>query len=162
MPDSEPPELPEQPTLNRVTNNDGYTFVGGIERGMIFWGEVLPDETRDSEQFHEARNPCPWIVLSADLVHRKLPIVQAAPLTTKLNKDQQANFRNFRVRLPGAQLLRYRLRSGSVPLEGDSLVLIEQLRVLAHERLLGDPVAKASIQLLGAIEVSLKYVLDMP
>lgn len=157
MPDA---DAKQQPALNRVQNAHGQTFVGGIERGMIFWGEIREDESRDSEHYHHPK-PCPWIVLSPNDVHRKLPIVLAAPLTHQLHKDQKANFRHFRIRIPEAHFEKYELPDGVPGLDGDSLVLTEQLRVFAHDRLVGNPIAKASLQALASIEAGLKYVLDI-
>lgn len=150
-----------QPELTRITTIDAHIFVGGIERGMVFWGEVRENETRDAEHFHPLEDPCPWIVLSPNLVHRRLPIVIAAPLSSRLHKDQAANFRHYRIRIPESQFEKYLLPPGQPGLKGDSLVLTEQLRVFAHDRLIGNPIAIASVVALASVEPGLKYVLDI-
>lgn len=153
--------LEPQPLLSRITNKDGYTFVGGIERGMVFWGEVRHGEHRDSEHFHENPNPCPWVILSRNDLHRRLPIAVAVPLSSKLDKEK-GDFRNFRIRVPSNTITRYELRPGSYPLgEGDSLALTEQIRVFAHDRIVGDgPIAMLPIAVLASIEAGAKFVLD--
>ncbi len=127
---------------------------------MIFWGEVLPDESRGSEQHHEERRPCPWVILSSNVLHRRLPVVLAAPLTSHVEKDE--GFRNHRIRVLEAHVNKYALPQGEKGLSGDSLVLTEQLRVLAHTRLIGDPIAKVSLHVLASIEAGLRHVLEMP
>ena len=149
----------ERPNLNRSTNRDGYTFVGGIERGMIFWGEVPSSEHRHAEHFHEQPRPCPWLVLSPKTLNRKLPLVIVAPLTSKLEKEQL--FRGPRIRLIESHISHYGGVSDQERLKGDSLVLTEQIRVFAHDRLLGNPIAKVSIHALATIEAGIKFVLDI-
>jgi mRNA-degrading endonuclease toxin of MazEF toxin-antitoxin module len=130
---------------------------------MVFWGEVGPAESRDSEHFHPRDNPCLWVVYSVDDVHRKLPIVQAIPLTSKLEKDQGSNFRFYRIRLFEAQhFVKYEVPRTQPGFEGDSLALTEQLRVFAHDRLMGNPVAKVTTTGLAAIEAGVRFVLDIP
>lgn len=135
-------------------------ILAGLQRGMILWGEVREKESRGSEQFHSDGDPCPWVVVSANRVHQKLPIATVAPLSSKLDKHEF--FRNARVRVPKQLMNRYRLRHGAKALgDHDSLVLTEQVRVFAHERFVGDgPVAWLDGNMLAAIENGLKHVLD--
>jgi mRNA-degrading endonuclease toxin of MazEF toxin-antitoxin module len=126
---------------------------------MIFWGRVTRNETMGSEHHHDT--PCPWVVLSSRVINGKLPIALVAPLTSKLSKDEGAAYRQFRIRIPASKRIDYELPEGQIPLKGDSLVLTEQLRVFAHERLEGNPVALLSLEPLAAIEAGLKHVLDL-
>lgn len=130
-----------------------------LERGMIFWGEVLKGESRGSEQWHDQATPCPWVIISADIVHRRLPIVSAMPLTSKVEKDQNEYFRHYRIRVPEKLVCRYNLRPGETQLRGESLALTEQTRVLAHERLIGDPIAYLDARMLAALEAGAKAAL---
>ena len=49
----------EQPVLRRRLTSapPERKCVYGIERGMIFWGEVIPTEARGSEQNHDDPSP---------------------------------------------------------------------------------------------------------
>jgi len=137
---------------------EGRTFIKGIQRGMVFWANVLPGEARDHEQHHAI--PSPWLIVSVKRLHQ-LKIVQAVPLTSKLAKGD-GDFRVHRIRLQPSHLSRYALPPGEKGLnDGDQLVLTEQLRVLAHARLIGNPVAKATIEGLSYVEAGLKYVLGI-
>jgi mRNA-degrading endonuclease toxin of MazEF toxin-antitoxin module len=158
MADSE--KLPEQPKLSRIQTKDGHEFAPGIERGMVFWAEVRRTEARGTEQYHD-HNPCPWVVVSSDKIHRKMPLVQAAPLTTKVHKAG-GPFLAHRILVSEKELNPYSLAAGETPLRGEKVVLTEQVRILAHARLLGNPVAKFPITVMAAIETGLRYVLDLP
>jgi mRNA-degrading endonuclease toxin of MazEF toxin-antitoxin module len=126
---------------------------------MVFWGEVLEREHRDAEQYHDSSNPCPWVVVSADILHRRLPLVVAVPLTSKLHKDNDPVFRRYRIRVLSADVQRYTLQPGERGLNGDSLALTEQVRSMAHARLLGNPIAYLDGRILGALEAGAKEVL---
>ncbi len=153
---------PPQPQLARTQHRaSGQEMICGIARGMVFWGAVEEKESKGTEHFHPKDDPCPWIVLSTPRVHSQLPIVVAAPLTSNLDKDQLANFRLYRIRIPEVHLTKYALPFGAKSLKGDSLVLTEQIRVMAHARLLDNPIARASLQVLASIEAGLKFVLDL-
>jgi mRNA-degrading endonuclease toxin of MazEF toxin-antitoxin module len=123
---------------------------------MLFWGRVTGGEAQDSEHYHD--DPCPWVVVSSPKMHGRLPIVQAAPLTSQTQKQGPV----FRVFLPASHRIDYAMVSGEPPLKKDSLVLTEQTRVFAHARLIGNPVAKVLPSALFEIEAALKYVLDLP
>lgn len=122
---------------------------------MVFWGAVTSGEAQDSEHYHDP--PCPWVVVSSAKMHGRLPIVQASPLTSKIDKKDPA----FRVFVPASRRIDYVLPNGVNALTKDSLVLVEQTRVFAHGRLLGNPVAKLLPLALSDIEAALKYVLDL-
>jgi mRNA-degrading endonuclease toxin of MazEF toxin-antitoxin module len=122
---------------------------------MVFWGRVTSGETVDSEHCHH--DPCPWVVLSSDKMHARLPLVQVAPLSTKTHKQGPA----FRVLVPASKRVDYAVPRGTKSLDQDSLVLIEQTRVFAHARLLDNPVAKLLPSALSDIEAALKFVLDL-
>jgi mRNA-degrading endonuclease toxin of MazEF toxin-antitoxin module len=129
----------------------------GINRGMIFWAVVDSTIAKGSETMHDV--PTPWLIVSSDNIHRsKWAIVQAVPLTSKI--EQREKFRNARILLPDAEIKRY--IGVSNPLrKGDSLVLTEQLRALSHDRLKGDPIAQVSGNALGAVEAGIKHVLNI-
>jgi mRNA-degrading endonuclease toxin of MazEF toxin-antitoxin module len=122
---------------------------------MVFWGRVTSGEAQDSEHYHD--NPCPWVVVSSAKMHGRLPIVQASPLTSKLDKKGPP----FRIYVPADSRIDYAILGDEVPLTKASIVLVEQTRVFAHARLIGNPVAKLAPQTLSDIEVALKYVLDL-
>jgi mRNA-degrading endonuclease toxin of MazEF toxin-antitoxin module len=124
---------------------------------MIFWAEITAAEGKGSEQ-QEMR---PWLVVSRNQVHR-LPICIAVPLSFKLQKGQSADFRGYRIRLPEAEVQRY-ATTGGVPQmqQGDSLALTEQVRVMAHQRLRGSPIARVTIAAMAAVEAGLKFVMEL-
>jgi mRNA-degrading endonuclease toxin of MazEF toxin-antitoxin module len=93
--------------------------------------------------------------VSVDAVHTRFPIVLAAPLTSKLEKAEK--FRQARISLPkDSAWMRGR------EMADDSLILTEQVRVLAHERLHEGPVAKLTPTSMAAVEAGLAFVLGMP
>jgi mRNA-degrading endonuclease toxin of MazEF toxin-antitoxin module len=108
-----------------------------------------------SEQNHE--DATPWLVVSSDAVHARYPIAIVVPLTSKLGKMD--DFRGARIVVPESQKLPGK---DGAPLSGDSLVLTEQVRVIAHERIIKGPVAKLSTAAMASVEAGLKHVLDMP
>lgn len=135
-------------------------WVRGIERGMVFWAEVFGAQTLGSEQYHDDK-PSPWLVVSSNKVHSRYPIVQAVPFTSALH--QQSKFPNARILITTDQIKHMTLPQGEIALgNGDALVLTEQVRVMAHERLVGQPIAMVTRQALGAVEAGIKYVLELP
>ena len=156
-----PVSRPAQPSLQRFSHQaTGCEYIAGLERGMIFWGRVTRNEAVGSEHYHD-ETPCPWVVLSSRAVHGKLPLVLAAPLTTNLSKADSPGYRQHRIRIPASKRIDYELAEGAIPLTEESLVLTEQVRVFAHERLEGNPVAMLSREVLAVIEAGLKHVLDL-
>ena len=149
------------PMLHRTVTTDdsgeSRVFISGINRGMVFWVDLGPTETKGSEQYHDDARP--WLVISIDSVHQKLPIVQAVPLSHQLHKEQR--FRVARVRIPASEFIAFEKAEPYKPLAGDSLALTEQVRVLAHERLLNDPVAKVSKTAILSVEAGVRYVLGI-
>jgi mRNA-degrading endonuclease toxin of MazEF toxin-antitoxin module len=126
---------------------------------MIFWGEVLRKEARGSEQYHAV--PSPWLVVSHKTIHR-MPIAICVPLSTKLDKGLSADFRTFRIRIPESEISRYVLPPGERDMQAsDSLALTEQVRVMAHNRLKGRPIANVNMAALAAVEAGLKFVMDL-
>lgn len=152
-PPSRPPRRP-QPQLVREPGR-----VRGIERGMIFWASVTPMEARGSEQRHD--DPSPWVVMSRDSIHQNLPIVQAAPLSTKTDKADNPAFRKYRIFVPEEEVETYVLPAGERGLHGSQLVLTEQARVMSHDRLVGSPVARLSKGALFSVESGLRFVLGI-
>jgi|GEM_PF-1660985 len=116
----------EQPQLERRQNAGGHECIIGIERGMVFWAHVTPQESRGCEQTHPITKPCPWLVLSSNHVHRRMPMVLAVPLSSKVESDLR--FLKHHISLTAGSLVPYKLRAGVQPLRGDSLALTEQLR----------------------------------
>lgn len=142
-----------QTTKDPNTGKD-VVFVRGIERGMIFWADVQVRETRGSEQ-HSQR---PWLIVSHVSIHGRMPIVQAVPLSSQLAKEER--FRNHRIRIPEKDILPITGSTGQ-PLSGDSLALTEQLRVLSHHRLIGEPPARVAAVSLYSIEAGIRHVLGL-
>lgn len=154
------PSKPPRPRMARQSQRNNRVLITNISRGMIFWAEVLNREARGSEQRHNV--PSPWLIVSTGRIHRRLPIVQAVPLTSKIAKDT-GDFRHFRIKLLDSELTHYDI-SGEAPPDrplniGGQLALTEQLRVLSHDRLLGDPVAQLSSKGIFSVEAGIRYVL---
>lgn len=142
------------------TTKEKVVWVRGIERGMVFWAEVFGAQTLGSEQYHDDK-PSPWLVVSSNKLHSRYPIIQAVPFTSAL--QQQSKFPNARILIAADQIKHLPLPQGEVALsKGNALVLTEQLRVMAHERLVGQPIAMVTRQSLGAVEAGIKYVLELP
>lgn len=149
-----------RPEMVREKLRNGRTFIRNISRGMIFWAEVGPGEARGSEQNHKV--PSPWLVVSTERIHQRLPIVQAVPLTSKIEKGA-GEFRVFRIKLLESEIQYFDIPNpGAAPDRplnpGEQLALTEQMRVLAHERLLGDPVAQVTSRGIFSVEAGIRYV----
>lgn len=128
---------------------------------MIYWGHVGEAESKASEWFHPEDNPCPWLILSAQIVHSRLPIAVVVPLTSKLAKADDDPFRLYRVRIIAGDVQRYRVKSGPALSVIDRLALTEQIRVFAHERFIGDgPIGWVGDEVLGCVEAGVKAALD--
>ena len=156
-------ELPAPPQLMRIQHPEtGHPMVLGIKRGMVFRVEVTEDESRGSEQWHSVNEVAPYVILSSDVIHQKMPLAIAAPLTTKLHKDRGA-FANHRIRIQPDHVQRYAEQAGVGGLDPEPrIVLTEQIRVVAHERLQENPVAQLDDQALDAVEAGVLYALDVP
>jgi len=119
----------------------------------VYWANVPPAHSRGSEQNHPQDSP--WLVVSVDAVHGKFPIVLVVPLTSQLDKAEK--FRRARISLP---------KDGSwakgKEMQQDSLVLTEQVRVMAHDRFHEGPVARLNPTTMAAVEAGLAYVLGFP
>jgi mRNA-degrading endonuclease toxin of MazEF toxin-antitoxin module len=145
-----------------MTKKDGskYLMIHKIERGMIFWVDIKPIEARGSEQIHNF--PIPWIVMSKNDIHQRMAVVQGCPLTTQ-PKDSPS-FRNHRIRISAADVTHYDIPTpGPKPDRSidhvDMIALTEQTRVLAHERLMGDPIAIVPPQVVLSVEAGIHYVM---
>jgi len=134
------------------TRSDGRIWVDGIQKGEVYLVLVPPKDCRGSEQTHDVETP--WLVVSVDAIHRHLPILLAAPLTTQLEKGQA--LRNARISLQRESWVKGK------EMDKDSLVLTEQVRVLAHERLKKGPIARLSSSSISAVDAGLAYVLGIP
>lgn len=140
----------------RRKDSNGHDRVDGIQRGMIFWASVTPAESKGSEQTHD--QPSPWVIISADHLHQRLPIVQAVPLTSQLHQEEK--YRRARIRIPDAMIDRY--PDASPPLQpGDSLALTEQLRAMSHSRLKGEPIGQLKKQAILSIEAGIRDCLGV-
>jgi mRNA-degrading endonuclease toxin of MazEF toxin-antitoxin module len=147
-----PPAAPSQPNLKREDRKkpDGTptVLIHGIKRGMIIWGDVPAGQ--------------PWLVVSRDDIHQRLPIVLAVPITSQLQKADGETFRKFRIRILQKDITHYAITGTDVALQAeDQLALTEQERSMSHDRLLGNPVAFVTPQALYAVEAGLKYVMYM-
>jgi mRNA-degrading endonuclease toxin of MazEF toxin-antitoxin module len=157
---SAPPPAAAGPQLRRKTFASGRTFIGGIERGMLFWVDLRRGEVREEEQVHDGNTL--FAIVSSNRIHQKIPLLQGIPLTSSFatEGDEGSQFRKHRVRVLKNHVTRY--QSARVLEDIDRLALTEQLRVLAHVRLDGQPVGKLSPQAMAAIEAGLRHVLHIP
>ena len=121
-----------------------------VKRGEIYWVEVPQTHAVGSEQLGRR----PWVIVSGDAINLALPIVQAIPLSSKLDK---ARGRPFRILITNNQLRHLRAPN----LQGDSLALTEQQRVLSKDRLLDDAVAEVNQPTLARIEAGIRYALKI-
>lgn len=144
-------------TTRKGPDGRDVLFVQGIDRGMVFWATVTAHHAVGSEQFHD--QPSPWLVVSSSRLHQRLPIVIAVPLSTQLQKEEA--FRGARIRILASHMTPIPPVPPNRALQGDSLALTEQIRVLAHKRLLDEPVARVSRTALLNVEAGMKYVLEI-
>ena len=119
---------------------------------MIFWATVLPTEARGSEVRHET--PSPWLVISSDKVNARWPIVQAVPLTSKVDKKDGL----ARILIAAEEITPF-TGVAKVLRRTAQLALTEQTRPLAHDRLEGDPIAEVSLAALLNVEAGVRYML---
>jgi mRNA-degrading endonuclease toxin of MazEF toxin-antitoxin module len=134
-------------------------MVLGIRRGMVFRVEITERDSKGIETFRGVNEPAPYVVLSRDSVHRNMPLALAAPLTTKVEKAMGAAG-SYRITVEPEHVTRYADQSGVRGLDAEPrVVLTEQLRVIAHERLLENPIAQFDEEALAAVEAGLLYVL---
>lgn len=140
--------------LTREQRPDGAIFVRGVNRGMIFWANVPREHTVGSEQYKQR----PWLIVSADSIHQRLPLVVAVPISSRAPDGQHPH----RIVLPRAQLQVPPGVDPALELDCDGLALTEQVRTLAHERLLDQPVAVVPRELLLHVDAGLRYVLRLP
>ena len=123
---------------------------------MIFWARV--EHSVGSETRHDV--PSTWLIVSSDRVHTKLPIAQAVPITTQHHQEQR--FRGPRVFIQPADIHKIPTTNQRPLNDGPILVLTEQARPLAHERLILEPIARVSTRGLAVVEAGLKYVYGIP
>lgn len=143
------------PAIDRVVDQlSGRITVRNIQRGDLFMARVPLVHAKGSEQTHD--DPTMWLVVSADDIHRRLPIVVAVPLTSKVDKD--AGFREARIRIPANEWLG---GTTGTPPTYESVVLTEQIRVLSHERLTKGPIARLTTRGKASVEAGLKHILDL-
>lgn len=153
------PTLPSPPTLTAIAANPPQHYrINGIKRGMIFWASVPWAHTLGPEQAHHLEQTSPWIVVSADAVHERLPIVQAVPCTSQLQNGSGYDY--FRIRLKG--IADYQRFQGPNVLKVEQLALTEQARVLAHERLMLPVAGQVTARALHFLSGGLRYVFDVP
>lgn len=134
------------------------TKITGITRGMVIWAAIEPAETKGSEEY---KGRC-WVVVSTDNIHCNLPILLAIPLTSQ---GTIGEFRRHRIRILDADLRPVEGAGPHARLTGglrECIALTDQLRVLAHERVDGDPVGKLTKRAMFALEAAMKYALEIP
>lgn len=156
-------QLVSQPNLARGKRG-GHDFIEGILRGHVFWVNIPEEHVEGTEQFHPD-GPTPFVVVTRQAMHENMALVQGVPLSRVKKDDTRTNGpgRHFRIRIPTSELTYFDVHVDDRPLQDiDMLALTEQGRILAHTRLLGNPVARISQSALGAIEAGLRYVLDIP
>lgn len=137
----------------RSSDGTTTTFIKGINRGMVFWADVPREHTVGSEQFKRR----PWLVVSTDAFHQKLPLVVAVPLSTREAKATE--FLHCRIEL---DLADFRPNPDGTPLTSGGIALTEQVRTLAHDRLDGQPAGKFSDVAMMKVDVGLRFVLRLP
>lgn len=142
--------------VSRRTIGEERVKIDGIDRGMVFWATVLIAHAVGSEQSHD--QPSPWVVVSLRALSDRLPIVQAVPLSTK--SDKAGTFQT-RIELPPEDWTN--VAGAKFPLRAAPLVaLVEQVRVLDHGRLEGEPVARLKARALYKIEAAMRYLFQIP
>ena len=123
---------------------------------MVLWATVPVAHALGAEQRHDV--PSPWIILSTAQVHERLPIVQAVPLSSKLDKGE-GPYRAYRIRILEREITHYDVPKGLRA--GDQLALTEQTRVLSHDRLNGDPIAMLSSGAVESVAAGVAYVMGL-
>lgn len=124
-------------------------FLRGINRGLVFWVDMPAEHTIGSEQYKRR----PWVVVSSDSLHQRMSIVQAVPLTSQRHKAD--GFLGCRIEITLADFVP---SDDGIPLTEDGVALTEQVRVLAHERLDGQPAGKLSQAAMARIDTGLRFV----
>lgn len=147
-------QVKPKPTLVRYAiGSPPEDFIQGLKRGMIIWAAVRQPEAKGSEIFKAT--PRPWIIVSKDELHQKLPIVQAVACTHH-DSTKLSGYRNHRIELLENDFERF-ADSG---LDSKQLVEAEQLRILAHARIEA-VVGVVNERPLDDIGAALMYVLDL-
>ena len=135
------------------------SILPGIRRGDVYWVEVL--DTKGSEQSMRR----PWVVVSTDNYHQRFPTVIAIPLSSQVHKA--GKLPGARILVEAAKLVPTAHVNPALPFlcalnDSPSLALTEQVRTLAHERLVGrKPVATLAADALSDIDAGLSYILDL-
>lgn len=141
--------LRRPPALRETRTRLGYRHVLGIKPGMIFRAEP---RAREGEQ----QEPRPWLVVSGSNLQDNAPLVHAVPLSRKDNRA----FQGPRAHLPVSALERFDAHSDHMMAEQDSVVLVEQYRVIAHAylvELVGMVIPEEVDALLSEIQDCLEY-----
>lgn len=141
--------------VQRTTTPDGHVQIKGIRRGMVFWGDVSALSTVGREEHNEPDKPRPWIIVSSDKLHQKRQTVLAVPVTWR----EMTTFPAGNVVLDSADATP--LNSDAARFQANGTVLVEQVRVLAHARLKGEPAAMMKKAKMLEIDAALMYVLGI-
>jgi len=153
----------QQPNLARGQRG-GHEFIAGVLRGHVFWVNIPEEHVAGTEQFHP-NGPTPFVIVTRQDLHQNAALVQGVPLS-RVKQDETRDSgpaRQFRIRIPLREFTYFDVHTDDEPLQvADVLALTEQARILAHSRLLRNPVARVSPSALGAIEAGLRYVFDIP
>jgi mRNA interferase MazF len=120
-------------------------------RGDIFWADFPLTESEGSEQ-HGRR---PALVVSADAINDRLPIVVVVPLSANVGKQN----RQHRIRILEKGKIQ---EPGGPGCPGDSLALTEQIRIISKRRLDPNRVARLTPRAMAAVEAGIEYVLALP
>lgn len=121
------------------------------QRGDIFWADLPLTESVGSEQYGKR----PVLVVSADMINSRLPIVVIVPLTGSPKK--KPGF--FRILIPEQEKTP---EPGTKGCPGDSIALTEQIRTVSRSRLEAKRVGYVSNIAMAAVEAGIAYVLSMP
>lgn len=131
-----------------------------FRRGELYNGIVERQQTAGSEQFSDPAFPRPYLIVSDDRV-QTLGIVVAVPLTSKTDKYAVQNaIADFRVLLTPQMVKYLPLKPGVKVTPRPSLVLGEQIRVMAVERL-GDKVGDLTAAGMAEVDAALSLLLRL-
>lgn len=138
IPPSPPPSRPSSPP-------------SGYKRGEIRWADVKQAETKGSEQHSEDDTPRCWVIISADAVNRRYPVVVGIPLSIRAKPNY-----------PTRVIIEPDDIDADPGVEAKRLVaMTEQVRVLAVERFL----QRYGVLLppaLARVEAALRYAIALP
>ena len=138
----------------RRTSPDGTVsaVICGINRGMVFWADVPAAHTVGAEQFKRR----PWLVVSSDSIHQRLPLVIAVPHSTQTHRSD--GYLGHRIDMPIEEFVP---NADGAPLTESTIALTEQVRALAHARLEGEPAGRFPVAAMARVDAGLRFVMRL-